>query len=241
MSSGPTDTGPYASVSVTDAMRTTPARFIHTAAELGYAGIVFLLDTSDGIAAASLLDSMSIDSTWGHTIDVSDRSAASRQITALREKTPIIRATGRSVSDYRFIATQSKIDIFGDPLLTGEQIPHTTLKTATEHGVYIEMDFGPLLHRTGSRRSATIQRLRERFRIIDHYSIPYVITTNAQSHFQLRSPRMLGAIGEQIGLTPDAVHQGLYAWSEILERSQRARGDTYIQPGVKRETNEQND
>ena len=238
MDSSTSGSTPYAVVCVQDPPQTTPSRFLKTASECGYQGLIILVTDPHQAPRTDFPVHPPIDSAWGLSIEDPDRGTVSRLLTEHRKTTPVLRATGGDIGMCRFLANQERIDVLGDPGPGGEELPHTVLKTAKEHGVYVEFDFGQLLQQSGSNRAASIKTLRNRYRIVEHYNIPYVITTHADSHLQLRSPRSLCAVGDHIDIPAEAVMRGLSSWKDILHRTRCAHDDRYIQPGIKVESNE---
>lgn len=218
----------YEAVHVTPDGNTTPARFVSTAAQYGYGGIV-LCGEYDTVALQDLEDTYDITVVRGTTIPATDRDTVAKAIDAARADVDVLMVLAEETEMQRFVAQREQVDV----LATGADIEHTTAKVARDNGIALTCDFGPLVHQRGADRTAAIRALRRQWRIIEHYDIPVVVTTHAASHLSLRAPREIRALGEAIGFEGECINQGLDYWRTIANRTKRNRCDRFIEPGVR--------
>jgi len=116
---------------------------------------------------------------------------------------------------------------------------HVLARAAKTHRVHVEFDFGPVLRASGGPRVQALQGLRKLRELVEQYDAPFVVSVTADSHWQLRAPRELRAVGEQIGFSPDQLTAGLDAWGEIVARNRERADERFIEPGVRRGRYEQ--
>ena len=216
----------------------TVARLARTAADYGYDGVVV---RNHGDAQATY-DADSIEATYG--VDVAsgieirtdDAGQASGLIGNYRSKRDVICVHGGDLN--RFAVEQAKVDVLAHPMRDGD-VNHVLAKAAADNDVHLEFNFGRVLRDDGGPRVQAIQGLRKLRELVEQYDVPYVVSADARSHLGLRGPRELLAVGETIGFDREAIEDGLCAWGDIVARNRRRRSESFIQPGVRIETNEE--
>ncbi len=221
---------------------TTPSRFAATAARYGYDGVV-LFDSVESAANTDIdtvVDRYNIDVVTGANLHTTDRSRVGGMIRAVRDDVEIVRAIGATPAIARTLAEQDRLDVLRWPL-DRDDIPHTVVKSAQDHGIAIELNLASVLRRAGTPRVRAIDRLADVTNVLDHYAIPMVVTTDAQTHLELRAPREVQAVGNVIGIPGDRIAAGLEHWGKIAARTRRIRDDRFIEPGVRRIDNETDD
>lgn len=220
-------------VRVADIGASTVARIALSAADLGYDGLIVRHPQPEKtpLSPETLRSFCGIDVFVVSDIETESPSQASGRIGTHRPQSPILIVTGGTKSMNNFAVRQDRIDVLANPI--GEHtIDHVLVKTAKTHGVHLELNLRPVLQSSGGNRVRSIQNVRKLWSLIDHYDAPFVVTGGPRSHLDVRSCRDLGAVGETIGIAPDAIKTGMAQWRTILRANKERLADDYLEPGV---------
>lgn len=233
----------------------TAARFAATADRYGYDGVVVRavdarpeFETLREGAACDVVDAVEI---------VADGpESASGAVGNFRPERTLVLVRGGTNRLNRFAVEQDRVDVLTRPFAgtvdgrgssargtrSGDgDVNHVLAKAAVRNGVRVEFDLGPVLRSTGGNRVRHLDDLRKLKRILDHYDAPYVVSANAASHLELRAPRELAAVGEEIGLGAEWVRDGLAEWGRLAARNRERLSESFIAPGVERGRYEEDD
>ncbi len=212
----------------------TVARLAKTAAEYGFEGVVVRNHTTDRAAydADRISEAYGIDVVAGVEIRADDPQQASGAVGNHRPETTIVAVEGGTTALNRFAVENEKVDVLAGPMTAQGDFNHVLANAAVDNGVRIEFDLSQVLRASGGRRVRAIQSLRKLHEIVDYYDTPYVVSGVPTSHLELRGPRELRAVGEQIGLSTAFVEDGLAEWGCLADRNRRVRSDSFIEPGV---------
>jgi ribonuclease P/MRP protein subunit RPP1 len=211
----------------------TPARFARTAREYGFEGIV--VRARDATPEYHRLrEATGIDLVDAVEIVAADPSGASGPLSRARREHTLVIVRGGTPRLNRFAVEQERVDVLARPLADGGDVDHVIAKSARENGVRIEVDLGAVLRSDGGRRVQYLRKLRKLREVVDHYDAPYVVTANPASHLQLRAPREVIAVGEQVGFEADRVEAGLAEWGRLADRNRERASESFIGPGVER-------
>ncbi|MFC4543558.1 RNase P subunit p30 family protein [Halosolutus amylolyticus] len=214
----------------------TVARLATTAADYGFEGVV-VRNHSDARAeydADRIAAEYGIDVVRGIEIRADDVQEASGAVGNHRTDETIVAVEGGTNALNRFAVENEKVDVLAGPMAREGDVNHVLAKAAAENGVRFEFDLSGVLRTSGGRRVRTIQSLRKLHEIVEYYDVPYVVSGAPTSHLELRAPRELRALGEQIGLSADFVADGLAEWGRLAERNRHVRSESFIEPGVER-------
>jgi len=211
----------------------TVSRFAHTLSGVGFDGLVVRsrADARPEFDAAALRDEYGIDVVSGVTIDGSDPSDASGRIGTLRTENTIVVVQGGDATSNRFAAESERADVLAAP---GGDVNHVIVKAARENAVRVEFDFGPVLQQSGGPRVQALRGLRKLRELVEKYDAPYVVSASPSSHLDVRAPRELVAVGEEIGFTEEQVRTGLAEWGALAERNRERMSADFIAPGVRK-------
>jgi ribonuclease P/MRP protein subunit RPP1 len=216
--------------------QSTVARLAKTAADYGYEGVV--VRNHSGARTDYDPDEISevygIDVVRGVEIRADGPEQASGSVGNYRPSQTILAIEGGSNALNRFAVEQAKVDVLAQPMRDRGDVNHVLVKAAVENGVRLEFDLSGVFRASGGRRVRTIQSLRKLGEIVDYYNAPYVVSADPDSHLQLRAPRELTAVGEEIGLSSEFVERGLTEWGRLAERNRRVQSESFIEPGVER-------
>ncbi|WP_226006316.1 RNase P subunit p30 family protein [Natrinema salinisoli] len=216
--------------------QSTVARLAKTAADYGYEGVV-VRNHADARAAydpEAIREEYGIDVVEGVEIRADDPQQASGSVGNYRTSETIVGIHGGTTALNRFAVEQAKVDVLAHPMTGNGDVNHVLAKAAVENGVRLEFDLSGVLRESGGRRVRILQSLRKLREIVDHYDAPYVVSAEPTSHLELRAPRELKALGEQIGFSGEFVEEGLAEWGRLAERNRHVDSESFIEPGVER-------
>jgi ribonuclease P/MRP protein subunit RPP1 len=218
----------------------TAARFAETAARYGYDGVVVRAREArpdyPAVRSASGLDVVD-------AVEVAkpNPERASGAVGNFRPDHTLVVVRGGTNALNRFAVEQARVDVLSRPFDGEGEVNHVLAKAARDNAVAVEVNLGPVLRATGGHRVRHLRGLRRLKRVLDHYDAPYVVSANPESHLQLRAPRELAAVGEEVGLGDEWIRDGLAAWGRLAERNRRRSSESFIAPGVERERHEEDD
>lgn len=211
----------------------TVSRHARTAADYGYDGVVVRTRGAE-FDGEAISDRYGSDVVTGIEIDADDPEGAAGAVGNFRSDCTVLLLAGGTNALNRYAVETDRIDVLTRPMAGDGDINHVLARAADTHGVHIEFDLGPVLRASGGQRVQAIKRLRKLREIVTQYDAPFVVSVNATSHRQLRAPRELRAVGEQIGFTAAQITAGLDAWGDIAARNRERMADEFVEPGVRR-------
>lgn len=226
----------YEAVYATPEGRSTAARFAHTASEYGYGGIVFR-NADDALAegdAERIAEAYGIDVVSGIEVRAESPQKASGYLGNHREDYTILALRGGTDALNRFAVEQERVDVLARPMDGEGDFNHVLAKAAARNGVRVEFDFRTVLRLAGGPRVQALSDLRKLRELIEQYDASYVVSATPKSHLQLRGPREIVAVGEQIGFSAEEVERGLREWGRLAERNRERMSESFIEPGVRR-------
>lgn len=226
----------YESVRVSDDGPTTPSRFVATAAESGFDGVVVRNNADERVDYDPdlLREAYDVDLVEAIEIGVPDPSRASGAIGNFREETTILVLRGGSPELNRYAAESPKVDVLAAPMRENGDVNHVIVKAAVENNVHLEFDFGHVLRREGGPRVQALRGLRKLRELVEYYDAPFVVSASPTMHLHVRAPRELLAVGEILGFDVDQIREGLDAWHVLAERNRERLSDSFISPGLRR-------
>ena len=211
----------------------TVSRYAQTAADFGFDGLVVRTREAE-YDAATIGDHYGVDIVTGIEVDAENPDSVSGSIGNFRRECTLLLVRGGTNAVNRYAVEADRVDVLTRPMAGDGDFNHVLARAATTHGVRVEFDFGPVLRETGGQRVQLLRGLRKLRELIEQYDTPYVISANAASHLQLRAPRELIALGEQIGFSADGIEAGLREWGRLAARNRELSDESFIEPGVKR-------
>ncbi|ERG99634.1 MAG: RNase P/RNase MRP subunit p30 [Haloquadratum sp. J07HQX50] len=215
----------------------TAARMGLTAGQMGFDGILCRLCDPESFVASDDENLDVVVSACGE-IEAATPQQASEELTTHRTERVLVIVRGGTDQLNRFAVEHEMVDVLSQPF-TGQQnstgnLNHVLAKSAGRNDVAIEVNIGPLLRERGGTRVAHLRHLIKLKRLINKYSLKYVVSAAPRSHLELRGVHELCALGEQSGLGGDWIRRGISQWGDILERNRNRRADSFVGPGVKR-------
>ena len=223
----------YEAVAAYPAGDSTVSRQARTAADYGYDGIVVRTRNAT-FDADAISNRYGIEVVGGIEVDAADPESAAGAVGNHRSECPVLLVRGGTNALNRYAVETDRIDVLTRPMAGDGEFNHVLARAAKTHRVHVEFDLGPVLRRSGGPRVQALQGLRKLRELVEQYDAPFVVSVNADSHRQLRAPRELQAVGEQIGFTATQITAGLEAWGEIVARNRGRADERFIEPGVRR-------
>lgn len=222
---------------------TTVSRFAATVSRVGFDGMVVRNRQSDPAAfdPDTLAERYEIDVGVGMEIDTTEKSVASGALAHRRQEVDVLVVRGRTPEINRFAAESPRVDVLADPMSGEGDVNHVIAKAAAENEVALEFDLGHVLRKSGGARVQALRGLRKLRELVEAVDAPYVVSASPETHLQVRAPRELLAVGEQVGFERETLRMGLETWGEITSRNSRRRDPDFIAPGVRVESTDEND
>lgn len=226
----------YEGVRVAAEGPTTVSRFAATVSRVGYDGLVVRNRQSAPAPfdPDALADRYGIDVVLGIEIDTPEKSVASGAIGNRRQSVDVLVVRGRNPQINRYAVETERVDVLADPMSGEGDVNHVIAKSAAANEVALEVDLGHVLRQSGGARVRALRGLRKLRDLIEAFDVPYVVSAAPETHLQVRAPRELLAVGEQIGFDRGAIRKGLETWGTIAARNSRRRDPDFIAPGVRR-------
>ncbi|WP_440765209.1 RNase P subunit p30 family protein [Natronorubrum sp. DTA7] len=214
----------------------TVARLAKTAADYGFEGVVVRNhhDSRAEYDAAAIREEYDIDVVEGVEIRADSPQEAGGSVGNYRTDQTIVALHGGTNDMNRFAVENDKVDVLAHPMADRGDVNHVLVKAAVENGVRLEFSLSGVLRKSGGRRVREIQSLRKLEEIVDYYDAPYVVSADPASHLELRAPRELIAVGEQLGFSSEFIEDGLAEWGRLAERNRHVQSESFIEPGVER-------
>jgi ribonuclease P/MRP protein subunit RPP1 len=224
----------YEAVRISPTGPTTPDRFALTVGRAGFDGVVVIGDQADlpEVDAAALTDRHGIDVALGVEIDADSKAAASGAIGNWRPKATVLTLRGGTPELNRFAVESPRVDVLAAPLSGEGDMNHVMARAAADNGVAVEVDLSRVLRASGGTRVRAVAGLRKLHDLLQDADAPFVVTAGARSHLEVRGPRELIAVGEQIGFERAEIEAGLHRWGEIVERTRTRRDPDAVAPGI---------
>lgn len=116
-----------------------------------------------------------------------------------------------------------------DILLQPAEFNNVLAKAASDNSIALGFDLGSLIHLRGEVRMRELMNLRTNLKYARKYDISMILTSNAHSIFDLRSPREMEALSRLFGMKPE---EAVKAMSSNPLGILRRKSPDYIQEGI---------
>ena len=163
------------------------------------------------------IEGLSID----YTLEIkSDNINEIRKIVnKFRNKSSCISVIGGDLKVNRATVENIKIDILSRPYLKNYDggINHILAKEAVKNNVAIELCFNDVLKSYLSYRAKVISNFKDIYTLYRKYDFPLVLSSRAESIFDIKTTHDFIAFFKQTGLSDDEITRSFNTSSEILE------------------------
>jgi ribonuclease P/MRP protein subunit RPP1 len=149
-----------------------------------------------------------------------------------RKSVDILIVHGGSETVNRAALENPRVDILNHPAFDKScGLNQVLAKAAAENGVAIGLTLRPLLNSRGSRRIRMLSDLRANLDLARKYEVSLVLSSDAMSFFDLRSPMETLAMAEICGLEEEEALEAMCTVPEkIISRKRLVSG--YIREGI---------
>lgn len=221
--------------------RSSVLEIVNIANRLNYQGIAisdFLEDKADLKKLKSEVKNFQgregIDVYLGAKIRAESLSELKNKIKLFRDEVDLLIVDGGNVKVNRGAVEDSRVDILSRPEYKRKDsgVDHVIAKSAAKNNVAIELNVNQLLKTKKKLRSHILGHLKRNVRLAKKYDCNLITSSGANDAYELRSPRDMAAfpylLGTSIELAIDTVSK---LPSNIIERSQNVREESFIRPG----------
>jgi ribonuclease P/MRP protein subunit RPP1 len=209
----------------------TVEEIIAVARRLGYSGVA--ITNPDNIKQVTFSGNADgFDILSGVEIRAENASKLHGIVGKYRNKVDIIAVSGGSESINRAAVENPGVDLLVNLNIAHENgFNHVLAKEASKNRVAISFDLGDLIHLRGGSRVQAVTNCRKNLQLIRKYDVPYLLTSNARSCFDMRAPRELSALAALFGMSEKEAMAGLTTIPHsIIARGRPPAG--YISEGV---------
>ena len=171
-----------------------------------------------------------LDVAFGVEIDAAAKNT--RKITReIRKDVELILASGGSPEANRKTLEDPMIDILTQHTVSGKcGINHVLARLAKKNNIAILFNFSHVLHSYGRTRSVVLATMLETAKFVKRFGAPFLLSSGAESEWDLRSPSELTAFGKFLGFREPAVRESLSG--RILLENRKRLSKKWIMPGV---------
>jgi len=156
-------------------------------------------------------------------------------IASLRPEADIIAVHGGILKINRAAVEDPRVDLLTHPERNRKDpgMDHVMARLAADNKVAIELNFRSFLHSYRKIRSHILTHMRTNVGLCRKYGAPVVISSGAETIWDLRSGRELSSIGHLCGMT---VREAIEAVSDVplalIEHAKQVKDKKFVMPGV---------
>ncbi len=211
----------------------SPSRMILEAKYMGYSGICLTSINPANtfrVTDITMPKPRDFEIYAGIEIQANNVSKLNKYINMSINKVDIITVSGGDENINREAVEDGRVDILAHPASQGKPLNHVLSKAASDNGVAIDFNIDALIRHRGGSRVRILSALRQNARLARKFDVPMVITSNARSHYDLRGPREMMALGMLMGMSwEEALHALSTVPGSIINRN---RNNNRIMDGV---------
>jgi len=154
-------------------------------------------------------------------------------VKSIRREVELIVFKGGDIELNRAIVEVPEIDVLKAPWTERNcGLDSTIVKLAKKNNVAIEFNLNELIYSYKTSRSSLLSKLLEASKLIRKYKAPFILTSGAQSAYDLRSPYDLLSFGKVLGFQDPEIKK---AMSDFIVRENRKRlSDKWVMPGIEK-------
>ncbi|UCC91715.1 MAG: hypothetical protein JSV39_00365 [Candidatus Aenigmatarchaeota archaeon] len=208
-------------------------KMAETLRKLGWSGVCFVCRSLEEIEGfRRKLGKTELDVAFGYKIETNKPDNVSKIAKKVRKNVELILVNGGDLEVNRKACETSEVDILTHPEL-GRNDPgldYVVAKLAKKNNVSVEFNFRNILLSYKKSRSDVFARMLENAKLVRKYRTPFILSTGAIEHYDLRSPSELISFWRVLGLDPKEIKTNLSG--KILEENRKRLGKKWIMPGV---------
>lgn len=155
-----------------------------------------------------------------------------------RNRASCISVVGGDLKVNRNVLENIQIDVLSRPYLRryDSGLNHVLAKEAVNNNVAIELCFKDVLKSYLAHRSKILSNFKDIYVLYRKFNFPLILSSRAESIFDIRTTADFTAFFTQTGLTADEVYSSFKTAQNILEYNSKRKN--YILKGVRRVTDE---
>lgn len=178
-------------------------------ARLGLSGIA-ITNPSDSCKPEKADSVCGIEVFSGVEIRADNASRLHGMVGKYRKGTDIIVVRGGNENINRAAVENSNVDVlscFGSMKDNG--LNHVLARSASDNNVAIAFDLAEVIGQRGGRRVRALSNFRKDLALVRKFNVPFILSSNARSCYDLRAPRELMALAGLFGMTKEEAICGL--------------------------------
>ena len=204
----------------------TPEELAETASGYGYAGIAITNHTPHPPRAPKTTDHAGTRVYSGIEIVAKNPTHLIQMIRKHRAKACVLSVHGGNEKINRAAVESHDVDILSHP---GEKLNQVLIRFASENRVAIEFNLDSIIKMRGTERVRALAEFRHNLKLARKYDAPMILTSNAQSVYDLRAPREMIALASVFGMTEE---EAIASLSTVPEEIVRRGSEKWIMEGV---------
>jgi ribonuclease P/MRP protein subunit RPP1 len=198
------------------------SRLTLAAKHLGYQGIIICNAEPENIFRPDAAFSVKgIEVTIGAEVKAQNPRALRSRVSSLRNRFPFIMVHGRSDETIRAACEDPSVDMLMHLDEGRRPLGIAAARAAEQNQVAIGFDLSPLIRFRGSYRSRWLDVQRRSIELARKFDLSIMITANARSHLDLRTPRDLMALAEVMGLEHSEAEEAMNLPGKLLDLNLR--------------------
>ena len=201
------------------------------AKRLGYNGIA-LIQSSRNYNKPDDINPQDDFSIWtGVEIYAKNPDDLRKKVQKFRERSDVVIVNGGDIKINRAACEDPRVDILAHPYKNRRDsgINHVLAKKASENNVAIELSINPMIKTRLSLRAKILSQFRQILKLQRKFKFPLIITSNAYSLYDLRTPEDIIAFAGCLEMTHDEIISSLSKNpADIIKRS-RIRKNVIVQ------------
>lgn len=206
----------------------------------GWNHINFSYNTNDFLNAVDFKNDLenSLDGIieFNYTLEIksSNINDIQKSVNKFRKKASCISVVGGDLKVNRSTLENIKVDVLSRPYLRryDSGLNHVLAKEAVKNNVAIELCFKDVLKSYLSYRSKVISNFKDIYTLYRKFDFPLVLSSRAESVFDIRTTHDFVAFFKQTGLTDAEINKSFETSSNILEYNKNR--EDLILKGVRR-------
>ncbi len=205
------------------------SRLALAAKRLGYQGLIVCNAEPDKIFRPDAASKVTgIEVTFGAEVTAANPRILKSRVSSLRSRFPFILVHGGSDEMIRAACEDPNVDVLVHMDEGRRPLGIAAARAAEQNQVAIGFDLSPLIRLRGSNRARWLDIQRRNIELSRKFDLSIIITTNARSHLDLRSPRDLMAMAEIAGFESSEAEEALELPGKLLALNKR----NWLGPGV---------
>ena len=164
-------------------------------------------------------DAIDIDFDYTLEIKSANINEIHKTVNRFRSKASCITVVGGDLKVNRACCENIKVDVLSRPYFKrfDSGLNHVLAKEAVRNNVAVELSFKDVLKSYLSHRSKIISNFKDIYTLYRKFDFPLVLSSGAESVFDIRTTQDFTAFFKQTGLSSDEIDKSFISSKNILE------------------------